>query len=652
MSEMKVVDNKIIFQRNGELAVIEPYGKDCIRYRATPNLRISEENWTLLPAVGECSVEITQEEGSIIMKNGMLTVSLRWDGQVRYFKNGKEILVSKWNNDFDTKYHHVEGNHYQVKMIFDAKEGEHFYGLGQDEIDCFDLKGCTVDLVHYNRKSSIPVLYSSQGYGFLWNNPAIGRCEMSKNRTAWVADSAYQADYLVYTGETPTDILRRYADLTGYAPKFPQWASGFWQCKLRYESQEELLQVAREYKRRGIPIAAIVADYFHWTEQGEWKFDPTYWPDPEAMRKELEEMGIHLIVSVWPTINPNSENYAEMNEKNMLVRTENGQYGIFDFYGLQTYIDPTNPATREFVWERVKENYYSAGIRDFWLDQAEPEIFPRHYDNLRLYAGNGAQTALLYPFYYQKLFYDGLKREGEEEIISLTRCAYPGSQRVGALVWNGDINSTFDSLRMSVKSGLSMAMSGIPWWNSDIGGFHSGDTQSEEFRELLVRWFQFGVFCPVMRLHGARKLMEDAPKRYPDIIEPSGGPNEIWEFGEHYEYLKSLIKLRERLRPYIIKYMDVASKEGIPIMRPMFLDYYDDEICYTLDDQYMFGGDILFAPVIEQGQTVREVYLPEGKWVNVNDKKIYEGKSTVRVQAELHEFIAFVKEDSEALQIF
>lgn len=487
----------------------------------------------------------------------------------------------------------------------------------------------------------------------MWNNPAVGRCELAKNRTVWVADSAYQADYLVYTGDTPADIYRTYAELTGYPSRFPYWASGFWQCKLRYESQDELLEVAREYKRRGIPIAAIVVDYFHWTEQGEWKFDPRYWPDPEQMCGELKEMGIRPVVSIWPTINPNSENYREMNEGNMLIRTENGQYGIFNFYGLQTYIDPTNPAAREFVWNKIKENYYDKGIHSFWLDQAEPEIFPRHFDNLRFYIGNGAQTALLYPYYYSRMVYDGLHQESGEDVISLTRCAYPGSQRMGALVWNGDICSSFDELRKSVKSGLSMAMCGIPWWNSDIGGFHSGDVRSEEFRELLVRWFQFGVFCPVMRLHGARKRETEGPARHPGIIEPSGGPNELWEFGEeHYDHLKSLIMLRERLRPYIMKHMEIASETGTPIMRPLFFDYYEDPRCYELEDQYLFGSDILFAPIVACGQIEREVYLPEGTWLHVRDGKAYQGRRTVTMSAQLHEFIAFVRKGSDVWEVF
>ncbi len=337
----------------------------------------------------------------------------------------------------------------------------------------------------------------------------------------------------------------------------------------------------------------------------------------------------------------------------MLVRTENGQYGTFEFYGQQTFIDVTHPKTGSFVWDKVKENYYKYGIKTFWLDEAEPEVHPQQPAHLKYYLGNGAQVAQMYPFYYAKTFYDGLKQEGEEEIVSLTRAAYPGSQRFGAIVWNGDIQSRFLNLKMSIKSGLSMGMCGIPWWNSDIGGFFGGDIESDYFRELIVRWFQFGVFCPVMRLHGTRQRPSYHVDRHPGIIEPSGGDNEIWCFGdENYPVLKSLIELRERLKDYTCKYMDEASSTGAPIMRPMFWHYQDDEICYTLEDQYMYGEDILFAPIYEQGQTEREVYLPKGKWIFARTGEVFEGGRFISCSAAVNEFIAFVREGSEVIKCF
>ncbi|MBE5945031.1 MAG: hypothetical protein E7258_08975, partial [Lachnospiraceae bacterium] len=556
MGKITICKDKLIFERKDELTIIEPYGPDCLRCRSTKNGKILDEDWTLLPPMegGECITDGDEKVATI--KNGMVSAKIEagqiwYGGLITYYREDKDILRTKFEGEYTGRNVHVEGDHYQIKVIFEANKGEHIYGLGQEQEDQFDRKGSTVNLLHYNTKSAVPVIYSSLGYGFMWNNPAPGRCETTNNHTMWVADSAYQADYLVYAGKTPAEVMKKYCDLTGYAPKFPKWAAGFWQSRLRYESQEEVLRVAREYKKLNIPIDAIVIDYFHWTEQGEWQFDPKYWPDPKAMVDELNEMGIETVVSVWPTTNPKSKYYLEMSEANMLVRTENGQYGTFDFYGQQTFIDPTNPKTRSYVWNLLKEHYYDYGIKSFWLDEAEPEVHPQQFNNLKFYAGNGAQTAMLYPYYYSKMVYEGLQEVGEEDIIILTRAAYPGTQKFGSLVWNGDIVSTFDALRMSVKTGLSMAMCGIPWWNSDIGGFLFADTESDYFRELVIRWAQFGVFSPVMRLHGSRLRPKNHQDRYPGIIEKSGGDNEIWSFGEEtFKILEKLVKLRDRLKPY------------------------------------------------------------------------------------------------------
>jgi alpha-D-xyloside xylohydrolase len=206
---------------------------------------------------------------------------------------------------------------------------------------------------------------------------------------------------------------------------------------------------------------------------------------------------------------------------------------------------------------------------------------------------------------------------------------------------------------MSVKTGLNMAMCGIPWWNSDIGGFWGADIESDYFKELIVRWFQFGVFCPVTRLHGARGRTANQVDRNPGVKEPRGGDNEIWSFGEEvYQILSGLIKLRERLRPYIHKYMEIASETGAPVMRPMFFNYPQDEICYTLGDQYLLGDDILFAPIVDQGLKDRKVYLPTGVWIDVNEKKEYTGPNFIDSHAEINQFIAFIKKDSEYYSIF
>lgn len=657
MGIITIKDEAILFERRDETVLIEPYGDDCIRVRASKNSRLSDERWTLLEPVKAASCEISGDQKRATMKNGMVSVTVSttndWGGELVFKREDRVILSTKNYGDYVMRYQHTEGDNYRIRYAFNANPGEHIYGLGQEQEDAFDRKGTTTELQHYNTKSVIPVYYSSLGYGFIWNNPSPGRCETTLNHTMWVADSAYQADYLVFAGRTPRDTMKIYSRLTGFAPMMPSWAAGFWQCKCRYESQDILLNVAREYKKRGIPIDAIVIDFFHWTEQGDLKFDPKYWPDPKAMVEELSQMGIETVVSVWPTISPRSENWRIMNERNMLVRTENGQYPTFDFFGLITYIDPTNPETASFYWDKVRNNYYSYGIKNFWLDEAEPEVHPQQFANLKFYAGNGAQTALLYPYYYNKIFYDGLRSEGETDIISLTRAAYIGSQRVGACVWNGDIMSSFHALKQSITSGLSMAMCGIPWWNSDIGGFMFGDTESESFRELIVRWFQFGLFCPIMRLHGTRLNQSYYVDEAPDVMVKGGGYNEIWHFGEeNYRTIEKLINTRIKMRDYTLSLARDAHENGAPMMRPMFFEFPDDPKCYELWDQYMYGPDILFAPIYNEHQTDREVYLPAGEWVSVLDGRIYQGGASISVHAEIDQYIAFVRKGQDVLKVF
>ena len=647
--KIELKDNKIYMTRAGEAVCISACGKNSIRFQAAPSGKLIEQNWTLMPQ--EVPAKVWEEEDKAVLETGTMRAELTHDGKLTYFRDGKQILREQPEMTFNSgiRNYRNKGSHlWTVRISFEANENEHFYGLGHEPTDCFDLKGCTYDLRHLNAKCSMPYVYSTLGYGFLWNQPSTGRCELACNRTRWTSDSTRQVDYVVIGG-SPREVAGTLADLTGHAPMMPDWATGFWQCKLRYETQEQVLSVARRYKELGIPLSVIVIDYFHWTEQGDYRYDPKYWPDPRAMADELHKMGIRLMVSMWPTINEKSENYQTMLDNNMLIRTVSGSNRVFDFYGPQAEIDPTNPETRKYVWQRLKENYVDNGVDLLWFDEAEPEIHPEHFDNLILSLGNGDEVGLIYPYYYAQLVYDGMKEMGRDDIVTLSRCAYIGAQKFGTLVWSGDIPSTFESLRKQVKSGLNMAMCGIPWWTTDIGGFYGGDIESDEFRELIVRWFQYGVFCPVFRLHGSR----NGHDRTRDIIEPSGGDNELWSFGDRdYEILRDLVFLRERLRPYIHDQMAIASKDGVPVMRPLIFDWPEDETCTSIGDEFLCGDDILFAPIVNQGETSRRVYLPAGEWVFARDGKEYAGGQWITCTAELNEFIAFVKKGASVLSAF
>ena len=639
----------LYFIREGETGRLSACGKDSIRFQASPGGEILEQDYTLMPQKMPARIVIEKRHAAVT--NGNMTAKLYENGRVEYYFKDKRILREKSELAFDVgirNYRSRAGGSYRARVTFEPDGREHFYGMGHEATDCFDLKGCTIDLRQVNAKCTIPYVYSSLGYGFLWNLPSTGVCELANNRTRWISDSTRQIDYVVIGG-SPKEACETLADLTGHAPEMPDWALGFWQSRLRYETQEQVLEVARKYKDMGITPSVIIVDYFHWTEQGDYKFDPKYWPDPKGMADELHAMGLKLMVSMWPTVNEKSENYREMLDGNMLIRTKSGSNRVFEFYGPQAEIDPTNPDTRRFVWDKLKKNYIDNGVDALWFDEAEPEIHPEHFDNLILHIGSGDEVGLLYPYYYARLVYDGMKSIGRDDIVTLSRCAYTGAQRFGALVWSGDIPSTFESLGMQVKSGLNMAMCGIPWWNTDVGGFYGGDIRSDYFRELIVRWFQYGVFCPVLRLHGSR----NGHDRTRDIIEPTGGDNELWSFGErNLEILKELVMLRERLRPYIKKHMDIASEKGYPVMRPMFFEFPGDEVCYELGGQYMFGSDILFAPITAQGETEKRVYLPAGEWIRTTDKTTCTGGQFVVCHAEVDQFIAFVRKGAEVMAVF
>jgi len=609
----------VLSWRGGQETVqVEPWGQSSLRVRGTvwQGIRDDLPGALLDRPPPDAAIEISADLARVT--NGGLTAEISVSGQLRFVRaDGREVLsetTPHFTGPPTRRYATVGGGTHHFEILFNARDGERFYGLGQHQHGRLDQKGAVIELVQRNTEVSIPFLVSSQGYGLLWNHPGIGRVELGTTVTRWVSEATRQWDYWITAADEPADIVRAYGEVTGRAPLMPDWASGFWQCKLRYKTQDELLGIAREYKRRGLPLSVIVIDYFHWTRQGEWRFDPREWPDPAGMVAELDQLGVKLMVSVWPTVNPASENYPEMESLGLLVGNERGigvQLAIWDRgesgRALMTFYDATSPQARDYLWAKLREGYYKYGIRTWWLDACEPELRPEQPENLRYHLGPGAEVSNIYPMLHAKGVYDGMRAEGESEILALCRSAWAGSQRYGALVWSGDIDSTFEDLRRQIPAGLNIGLSGIPWWTTDIGGFKNGDINSPSFRELIVRWFQFGVFCPVFRLHGIRQpgTMVGA--------EQTGAPNEIWSFGdEAFAIIRPLLFLRERLRPYVMEQMRGAHETGLPPMRPLFLDFPGDPVSWEVEDQFLFGGDVLVAPVVTEGARERRVYLPAG----------------------------------------
>lgn len=681
--------NRLVIEEGLTRVYIECWGESSLRVRMTAEPEMDKNDWALCERVEEVTPVITFTEVDVTdpwykgdewkkyhqtgtvatLTNGKITAEVSPEGWIRFLNQRGEVLTEEYwrNRNRINRYcvplrvdarelKPVMGScDYELTARFEAYDDEKIFGMGQYQEKHLDKKGATLELAQRNSQASVPFYVSSRGYGFLWNNPAIGTKTFGTNKTEWYAKRTKKLDYFITAGDTPAEIELNYSAAAGRTPMMPEFGLGYWQCKLRYRTQEEILAVAREHKRRGLPMDAIVVDFFHWTMQGDFKFEKRDWPDPDAMVKELKDMGIETVVSVWPTVDERSENFWEMNGKGYLVHSDRGNGLHMTWMGNTVFYDATHPGARKFVWEKCKENYYKKGIRIFWLDEAEPEYGPYDFDNTRYYIGPALQCSNIYPAMYAKGFYDGLKESGEKEIMSLVRCAWAGSQKYGVLTWSGDIYSSFRAMREQLQAGLNMGMAGIPWWTSDIGGFVGGNIEDEDFRELLVRWFAWGAFCPVFRMHGERSPWYEREQEFIDNVRQltSGQDNEVWSFGEdNYEILKKYLFVRENMRPYIRECMRAASETGAPVMRPLFFDFPEDKKCWETEDVYMFGPDVLVAPVMELGARERTLYLPKGaEWKDAVSGNLYEGGRAVTVDAPLSVIPVFVR-DGKDIKIF
>lgn len=658
MNYFEEKNGALIFRENGETVKVEGWAGDGLRVRGGILADISEESIALLPSPPlEPAIEIEERRASIT--NGKIRAVLEvqsWGNalQITFLNQKNEVLLKEISDGGALckrarHYKTLPGGDFRLKASFESNPEEKIYGMGQYQQEKMNLKGCNLELAHRNSQASVPFYVSSLGYGFLWHNAAIGEVHFGLNTTEWVAESTRQLDYWITAGDTPAEIEENYAEAVGKAPMMPEYGLGFWQCKLRYYNQEQVIRIAEEYKKREIPLDVLVIDYFHWPRCGDYRFDEEYFPNPKKMVERLHELGIETMVSIWPQVDTRSENYEEMKQQGLLVKINSGIDVQMLFDGNNVFMDATNPRTREYVWGKIKKNYADLGINAFWLDEAEPEFATYDFDNYRYYAGPVAEKGNIYPREYARLFYEGQKANGQQEIVNLIRCAWVGSQRYGALVWSGDIFSSYEDLRKQICAGLHMGLAGIPWWTTDIGGFHGGVTEDEGFRELLIRWFQFGTFCPVMRIHGSRLPFTPIVNKAGEVREKTGADNEIWSFGEKaYPVLRKFIGIRERMRDYTRELMRQAHEKGSPVMRTLFYEFPEDSACWDITDSYMFGSDILVAPVVYEGARSRKVYLPKGaEWVQAGSGKRYEGGQSYEIDAPIETLPVFLRDGGQ-----
>jgi len=637
-----------LLDRNGSLVSIESYAPNIVR------VTLGTDKDTVLAPPGYGFLAQPDDRGwkhqvtasGDELSSGSLTLQVKAQPHPgpptqmeRYFapslppvsltvrKPGGELILkmSRWEMAPHTV--NIEKT-FRVGATFDAPPDEHYYGLGQNQEGILDYRGRSIDCKHYydapaGETVCVPFMVTNKGYGIVWDNPSDTIVSAAVNGyTSWKSNVGERVSYFIIVGSTTDELYAGYRQITGATPLPPKAAFGYIQSKARYETQQQVLAVADGYRSRGYPLDVMVLDWFYWTRMGQLDFDPTAFPDPRAMNQQLHAQGVHSLISVWPRFEKESRYFNFLAAKGWLLEDADGKPvdGLperSDRAG--ALIDSTNPQAREWYWDRIRDNIASQGFDWFWLDETEPDLVPDGY----FYSiGSGDRYHNLFPLLHTQGVAEGSRRDRpNRRNLILARAAYLGAQRNGCLFWSSDIDPTWEALRRQVPTGLDFTASGLAYWGNDIGGWQKlpethipertplldpSDARDvvghyDDYPELIARWYEYATFTPTMRAHGERK------------------DTQVWSYGKQ------------------------TYDTGAPFMRALFMDFPNDPNVSNLGDEYMFGPAFLVAPVIEQGQTSRKVYLPAGRdWYNFWTNEKLKGGQTVTVTAPIDTIALFV----------
>jgi len=566
-------------------------------------------------STSQLKIEVMKEDGSMIFYDSA--------GRKLTQENTRTLTPVEVNGE---KTYRAE----RFTNMWDTQEA--FYGLGQHQGGVWNYRGEDIELSQDNTNISIPMLLSSSGYGIFWNNGSRSRMN---NRfvhalylTSEVADAV---DYYFLYGPDFDKIVASYRELTGAAPLFGKWAYGYWQCKNRYDSQQELVSIAQKYRDLHIPIDNIVQDWFWWNTMGEPAFNKNY-PDPKGMIDSLHNQHVHLMISVWPYFRPGSPVYDDMDKQGFFIdRTK-----VAGFHPARMALyDAFNPKARDYYWGLMNKALFEIGADSWWLDTTEPETEGRETNLLvtnKVAIGNGARYANEFPLLTTTAVYEGQRKASDlKRVFILSRSTYAGAQRNAAATWSGDVDPNWQTFRRQIPAGLNYSVSGLPYWTTDIGGFVVANPDDPAYRELYVRWFQFGTFCPIFRAHGTRTTNQ----------------NELWSYGpDAQKILVSYDKLRYRLMPYIYSLAWKTTHEGYSIMRPLVMDFREDLRAQNVGDQFLFGPAILVSPVTEPAATSRHLYLPQGTWFDFWTSDRVQGGKAIDAAAPIERLPLYVKAGS------
>ncbi len=628
----------------------------------------------------------SEEESAIVVTLPELKVKVcRETGSCTYFDAGERLLLAEREKDskelqsFMTytlaeEDSHVEeiqtadglkhvvreasripaGEQYHTRLNLCFQEGEHLYGLGQYEEGFGSLRGQVVYVHQGNRQIAVPMLVSTLGYGILTDTYSPLVFSDTEYGSYLYSEVSEELDFYFMNGGSMDGVIKEYRFLTGKASMLPKWAFGYLQSQERYETQEEVLSVASEYRRRGIGLDGIIQDWISWdgAKWGEKTFDKVRYPKPEEMTVKLHEMDVHFMLSIWANPGDTSDDYKEFKKAGLLLPADNSY---------NAYL----PEARKMYWQQAKRGLFDKGVDAWWCDNSEPyapewtvPVKPEPSRLFDMYCREaGAHLPALemnsYAFYHAMGVYEGQRSVTDEKrVFNLTRSGHTGQQRFGTVLWSGDIAATWDTLRRQIAAGLGLCAAGLPYWTVDIGAFFvkngnmwywKGDydktTEDLGYAELFTRWYQWGAFLPVFRGHGT-----DCRR-------------ELWML-EHTPFYRALLaanKLRYELMPYIYSLAGRTWLNDESMMRYLVFDYPADETACSIKDQYLFGDSLMVCPVttpmyygvnssvLEGVAKTRKVYLPEGLWYDFYTNKKYDGGCWIETDADIERIPVFVK---------
>ncbi len=633
------------------------YSPAIVRVLKTPDStsgEIKSLSVVALPAKTKVSVSETKDE--LYATTAALKIRVnKLTGQIAFMNAAGKLYMEEADRGTSFQAVKVAGKtDFELEQKFRIPSGDGIYGLGQHQQGILNYRNHSTILRQKNMEIAVPFLLSSSQFGIFWDNASSTTFTDEGGISAFKSASGKAADYYFIAGTSADSVIAGLRLLTGKAPMFPRWVFGFWQSRERYKSQQEIVDVVKRYRNLHVPLDGIVQDWQYWGEGDDvWNginFGNPRYPQPKMMVDSIHKLNAHIIVSVWPNFGAKTLIFNELKEKNLLFNFKTWP----EAPTVKVY-DAFNPVARDIYWKYINKNLFSIGIDGWWLDATEPEqANPSQSDSAQTYLGSYKTLRNAYPLVTTGGVYEHQRAtDPSKRVFILTRSAFAGQQRFGTMTWSGDIQGRWDVFRNQISGGLNLSLSGIPYWNTDIGGFYvwdkySGGIKDPAFWELYTRWFEFAAFTPMFRSHGTNT------------------PREIYQFGKKgdwaFDAQERFINLRYRLQPYIYSAAWQITASSSTMMRALVMDFPKDSVAINLTNEYMFGKAILVVPITDSmyvheqsgkrkvdlsNAKTQSAYLPKGtSWIDFWNGESHKGGHTILVNAPIDQIPLFIKAGS------